>query len=137
MKKYIILSLLALSLMSFFTLDIGNLPELVKEKLQQYITKDAPEKIYIHTDKPYYSLGEDIWFTGYLVDGVTHTANPKSFVFYVELINEKDSIVAKKRLFTGDVTIPGDFKINQNWNQGTYKIRAYTNYMRNADPNYF
>lgn len=129
--------MLTLSLTSFIVLDFSELPELIKSKLEKYITEDAPEKIYIHTDKPYYSLGEDIWFTGYLVDGVTHTKNPKSFMFYVELINEKDSIVSKRRMFTVDVTMPGDFKIDEEWNPGTYKLRAYTNYMRNDDPDYF
>jgi hypothetical protein len=33
------------------------------------------EKIYLQTDKPYYSAGENIWYTAYLVDGMTLQSN--------------------------------------------------------------
>lgn len=137
MKKVTVLSLALVLLTAFTVYNENYFTDLVKEKLKEYITTDTPDKIYIHTDKPYYSLGEDIWFTAYLLNGVSHTANAKSFVLYVELINEKGSIAANKKLFTSSVTVPGDFKIDENWNEGTYTLRAYTNYMRNGNPNYF
>jgi len=31
-----------------------------------------PEKTYIHTDKPYYTTKDTIWFKNYLVNGITH-----------------------------------------------------------------
>jgi len=61
----------------------------------------------------------------------------KSKIIYVELINDKDSIVALKELYTNNVSVAGDFKINKNWKPGTYMLRAYTNYMRNNNPDYF
>jgi|GEM_PF-3502841 len=49
--------------------------------------KNIPqEKVYLHTDKPYYSAGEDIWFKTYLVNATTHLPYTKSRFVYVELI---------------------------------------------------
>lgn len=110
--------------------------EHVLEKLVDY-TNNYPEKVYIQTDKPYYTTGDDIWYTAYLVNGITHQKTDISRVVYVELINEQDSIIAKKQLYTNDISIAGDFKLKKHWNPGNYLLRAYTNYMRNDDSNYF
>ncbi|MEC3905398.1 TonB-dependent receptor plug domain-containing protein [Tamlana sp. 2201CG12-4] len=114
----------------------NNFRELVFEKLEKY-TNSFPEKIYVQTDKPYYSIGDDLWYTAYLVNGVTHQRSQKSRIVYVELIDEQDSIIAKKQLFTNDLSVAGDFKIKKNFKEGHYLLRAYTNYMRNNDSDYF
>jgi len=137
MKKALSYFLIFIVLTSYSVLNRDLFTALVDEKLKNYSENDWPEKIYIQTDKPYYSLDDNIWFTGYLVNGITHAKSSKSHVVYIELINDRDSIVGKKRLFTEDISFTGDFKINEDWEQGTYLLRAYTNYMRNGDPNYF
>ncbi|PKQ45537.1 hypothetical protein [Confluentibacter flavum] len=137
MKKAISYFLVFIVLTSFAVLNRGLFTDLVDENLKNYSENDWPEKIYVQIDKPYYSLDDNIWFTGYLVNGITHAKSSKSHVVYVELINGRDSIVGKKRLFTEDISFTGDFKINEDWEQGSYLLRAYTNYMRNGDPNYF
>ena len=114
----------------------NNFRELVLEKLNAYST-DYPEKVYVQTDKPYYATGEDIWYTAYLVNGMDHKRSDKSQVVYVELINEQDSVLIKKQLYTNDISVAGDFKIKKGWKPGNYLIRAYTNYMRNKDTDYF
>lgn len=134
MIKKIVLFISLFALLSFAL--INNFRELVIEKLANY-TDNYPEKIYIQTDKPYYTTGDDIWFTAYLVNGITHKKSEKSRVIYVELINEQDSIVLKKQLFTKDLSAAGDFKIREYWKSGNYSLRAYTNYMRNNETDYF
>lgn len=134
MTKKISFLILTTCLLSFAL--VSNFSELVVKKLDDY-AKEHPEKVYIQTDKPYYVTGDDIWFTSYLVNGITHTKSEKSRVIYVELINEQDSIVSKKRLYTEDITAAGDFKIEKNWKPGNYILRAYTNYMRNESDDYF
>ncbi len=100
MKKTLSFSFLFVLLASFTVLTKHEILEKIHNKLDLYFTENFPEKIYIHTDKPYYSLDESIWFTGYMVNGITHTKSSKSAVFYVELINEKDSIVSKKKFYS-------------------------------------
>ena len=137
MKKVLSFCALCLILTSFVVFNKNNFTDLVQEKLQNYNTQEWPEKVYVHTDKPYYSLDEKIWFTAYLVNGITHTISTKSSVLYVELINDKDSILDKKKLFINDISAAGDFKIGKDWKEGNYLLRGLTNYMRNSDPDYF
>ncbi len=137
MKKIIIFSILSLIFVSFAVFTKSHFSDLVDEKLKNYAKENTPEKIYIHTDKPYYSLDESIWYSGYLVNGITHKKSSKSWILYVELIDDNDSIVAKKKLFTNNISASGDFKIGKNWKTGNYLMRAFTNYMRNHNPDYF
>lgn len=134
MIKKIILIITAVILLSFTA--INNFRELVLNKITKY-SDNYPEKIYIQTDKPYYSIGDDIWYTVYLVNGISHKRTDKSRVIYVELINEQDSIISKNQLYTNDISVAGDFKIQKNLNSGNYMIRGYTNYMRNQNSDFF
>ena len=45
------------------------------------------EKLYLMTDKPYYSAGETIFFSGYLVHATLLTRNSSSMFVYAELIS--------------------------------------------------
>lgn len=137
MKKGFTYGVLVLILSSFNILKTNNLSDLVKNKLQNYSDVEWPEKVYIQTDKSFYTSNDSIWFTAYLVNGITHLKSTKSKVLYVELITDKDSIISKRKLYINDVSAKGDFKIGQDWKEGKYVLRAYTNYMRNSDSDYF
>ncbi len=134
MIKKLAIFITLLTLISFTV--FNNFRELVIQKLDAYIN-DYPEKVYVQTDKPYYTTGDDIWYTAYLLNGITHQKSEKSRVLYVELINEQDSILSKKQLYVNDVSVAGDFKIDKTWRPGNYILRAYTNYMRNKNADYF
>ncbi|MGB2128722.1 MAG: TonB-dependent receptor [Flavicella sp.] len=137
MKRSLVLLFFCIVTLSFTLYVEGDFITKVRQKLLAYESENFPEKIYIQTDKPYYSLDEDIWFSSYLVNGINHSASTKSKILYVELINENDSIVSKKKLYTHHMSAAGDFKISKDWNEGDYLIRAYTNAMRNEDASLF
>ena len=130
MIKKISLGIFTLFLVSF--IPINDFKNLVLSKLNSY-SDNYPEKVYVQTDKPYYTLGEDLWFSAYLLNGIDHKRSNKSRVIHIELINEKDSIVSQRLLYTDDISVAGDFKIDKGWQEGTYILRAYTNYMRNQN----
>ncbi|MDO6761363.1 hypothetical protein Q4566_14215 [Tamlana sp. 2_MG-2023] len=134
MIKKLIVGLTLSTLLSFVA--VNHFKALVLKKLNRYTSEEYPEKIYVQTDKPYYALGEDIWYTAYLVNGVTHKKSEKSRIIYTELINEQDSIVSRRELFVDHIGVAGDFKIEKNFKPGKYILRAYTNYMRNLDESY-
>lgn len=134
MAKKIALCVTAIILLSFTI--TNNFRDLVQEKLSNYID-NYPEKIFVQTDKPYYTVGDDIWYAAYLANGINHKKSNKSNIIYVELINDKDSIVSQKRLYTNDISAAGDFEIKKEWKPGNYILRAYTNYMRNRSSDYF
>lgn len=136
-KKTLLYLIIFSSIVSFTNYGKVSVSDLITEKLQNYAESDWPEKVYVHTDKPYYSVGDDIWFSGYLVNGITHSKSTKSWVVHVELIDANDSIVSSRKLFTDNIGFSGDFKIAEDWREGAYLLRAYTNYMRNGSPEYF
>jgi len=104
---------------------------------QKLAASHPAEKVYLHLDKPHYAIGDTIWFKAYTVIGEEHKLSALSGVLYAELINQKDSVVKR-------ITLPliagaawGDFTIARSNKPGSYHIRAYTNWMRNAGPGCF
>ena len=95
------------------------------------------EKIYLHTDKPYYISGERIWFRAHLVDAATHVPVSISRYVYVELINPPDSVVARIKIREEEGTYHGWLLIPDSIPESDYTLRAYTTFMRSQDENYF
>ncbi len=97
---------------------------------------NSREKIYIHTDRSAYIAGEDIWFKTYLVDAFSHKPDTKSKIVYVELIDPGNKVAFSKtvKIVGGGA---GDFKLPVDLKKGSYTLRAYTNYMRNFDTEWF
>ncbi|MGY5353953.1 hypothetical protein [Wenyingzhuangia sp. IMCC45467] len=137
MKKIFLITTLIFSVLSFTIYIQTNFSEIIQHKLEDYNQNKTPEKVYIHTDKPFYALDDDIWFTAYLVNGITHQKTEKSKILHVELINPKDSIVAHRKLYVNEISVAGDIKIESYWQPGQYLLRGYTQYMRNQDEGYF
>lgn len=105
----------------------------IKAILTDYGRNLAPEKTYLHTDKDLYTNGETIWFKTYLVDGISHDRSDRSKVVYVELVNDRDSVVAERKLFVDAIGASGDILLNENIAQGEYTLRSYTKYMLNEE----
>jgi hypothetical protein len=136
-KKILPIISISFLCLAFSFSDTSGLKILILNRLNEYVTEKYPEKIYIQTDKPYYTAGENIWFDAYLVNGVTHRMSNKSNVIYVELINKNDSIISERMLYTKSVSVKGDFQLPADLKEGNYLLRAYTNYMRNQSRSYF
>jgi len=95
------------------------------------------EKVYLQLDKPYYAVGDDIWFKAYVTLGGKHELSGLSGVLNVELIDGRDSIIRHIKLPLHSGVAWGDFSLVDTLDEGNYRIRAYTNYMRNAGEDYF
>lgn len=137
MKKILLLLFIPFLCIAFSFSEGSGLKILILNRLNEYTSEKYPEKIYIQTDRPYYTAGETIWFNTFLVNGVTHIKSEKSKIIYVELINEQNEIVSDLKLFTETLSVNGDFKLPVDLQEGTYLLRAFTNYMRNQPRDYF
>ncbi|MCL3781116.1 hypothetical protein EMN47_12070 [Prolixibacteraceae bacterium JC049] len=92
------------------------------------------EKVHLHLDRRIFSPGEDLWYSAYLVDGTFHHLTSTSNNLHVELIAPDGSIVLSQVALIYNGTGHGDFKLDNNSiKDGIYRIRAYTNHMRNFD----
>lgn len=95
------------------------------------------EKVYLHFDKSYYVSSDTIWYKAYIVEAKTNQPNVLSKILYVDLINPLNKIISTRVLKIEKGGAAGDFQLPTNLISGNYTIRAYTNYMRNFNEDYF
>ncbi|WP_419802463.1 TonB-dependent receptor plug domain-containing protein [Mucilaginibacter sp.] len=106
-------------------------------QLQKFTDNYPIEKVHIQLDKPYYAIGDQIYFKAYTTIGGKHRPSGLSKILYVELINDKDSIKQSLRLpLTAGISW-GSFPLTDTLQEGNYRIRAYTQWMRNFSEDYF
>lgn len=133
-------------LLSFFSLilsqhvfaqrDTMSLTTIV-QKTQKYAYQYPVEKVYLQFDKPYYAVGDTIWFKAYVTAGL-HTPTPLSKVVYVDMFDKRDSLVATLKLPVNNGIAWGDILLPKfTFKEGNYHIFAYTKWMRNFDGAYF
>lgn len=101
-------------------------------KAQMYNLQFPQEKIYLHLDRPSYWANDDIWFKAYLKNSPIPDCN-----LYVELLNSSGTVLQKKMYWAQTGLAYGDFHLEDTISSGVYQIRAYTNWMRNFDGNWF
>jgi len=103
------------------------------------VLNDYPqERIYLHFDKPYYAVADTVWFKAYVTENQNFLSG-LSKVIYVDVINQRDSLIETLKLPVNGGIANGSFPLDQiNYKQGNYHIRAYTMWMLNFDsPAYF
>jgi len=95
------------------------------------------EKVYLHFDKPYYAVGDTIWFKAYLtIDH--HQPSPLSKIIYVDVLGPRDSLVQSLKLQVKNSVAWNSIILSQyTYKKGNYRVVAYTNWMNNAGPGYF
>ena len=133
----ILIPLLVLLSMSSFAQNDSTFFSHVGGSLSKWQHTNPTEKVYLHLDKPYYAAGDDIWFKAYVTSGNKHELSSISGILNVELINYSDSIIQYIKLPLINGLTWGDFKLPDSLKAGNYRIRAYTNWMRNAGIEYF
>jgi len=95
------------------------------------------EKVYLHIDRDRYSPDDDIWFKAYLIDASEGFLTENSKNLHVELISPGLKIIDSRIVSLNGGLGNGDFKIPKDIKSGQYRIRAYTNYMRNFSDSLF
>jgi TonB-dependent SusC/RagA subfamily outer membrane receptor len=138
MKKYVILLFFVIAsiLVLGFVRDDEPLKKIIQQ-IEKYRLQYPQEKIHLHMDKPYYAIGDNIWFKAYVVTAEKNELSDLSKILYVELINDKDSVKQSLALPLEMGLAWGDFSLTDSLKEGNYRIRAYTNWMRNFDEEYF
>lgn len=109
----------------------------VKEKINRYNTTILQEKIYVHTDKSFYTSGELVWFKLYAFDGHTNQPSHTSQVAYAEILDAANKPVGRAKLEMNDKGGQGSFQLPVGLNTGHYTLRAYTQAMKNLGPDRF
>ena len=89
------------------------------------------EKVYLHVDRDSYYAGDNIWFKAYLIDASDCLLTDHSSNLHVELISPFSKTISNRIIRLEGGLGNGDFRLSDDIKSGRYKIRAYTNYMRN------
>lgn len=102
------------------------------------LNMDFPlEKVYAHFDKPYYAVGDTAWFKVYLTT-IQNIPSPLSKIVYLDVITSRDSLVETLKLPVHNSVATGSISISHlNFEQGNYRVRAYTRWMLNFSQAYF
>ncbi|UFH52202.1 hypothetical protein [Spirosoma sp. KNUC1025] len=133
--KYVFAVLLLVSNVSAFG-QASSTSALV-QPFDTYRRQVLQEKLFVHTDQGFYLTGETMWFKVYYVDGSLHRPIDLSKVAYLELLDKEGKPVLQTkvslRLNGGD----GTLFLPSSVNSGTYRLRAYTNWMKNFSADYF
>jgi len=108
-------------------------------KIKTTITDRIIEKAYLHFDRPYpyYVAGDVMYFKAYVTMGELHQLSTISGILHVDLIGNNNVLLQTKSILLSSGLGWGDFTLPDTLQKGTYRIRAYTNYMRNGDHAYF
>ena len=105
--------------------------------ISTYNTAYTPDKIFIQTDKQNYNKEDTIWFKAYVFDAASLSASNKSALIYIEIEDANNRVVNRNSVLitlgVGWGSIP---LVDNRFPEGTYTLRAYTNWMRNFDEHY-
>lgn len=123
--------LLILALLSqFSTLFAQDL----KQNFQLFTEYYSPEKLYLHTDKHTYLVGDTIWIKGYLENSSYVSKLEESNFIYAELY--ADTLINRVKIKRINGVFSGYITTTQKMEPRKYILRAYTTWMLNRDNNY-
>jgi hypothetical protein len=103
------------------------------------ILKNYPaEKLYLQFDKPYYAVGDTIWFKAYLFHAPTLALSAKSGLLHIDITTDSGKIVKQYLMPVKNGLSWGNMGIDAaTFKPGNYSLHAYTNWMRNFGEDIF
>lgn len=98
----------------------------VVENYMTYVHRIPHEKVYVHTDKNIYTVGENVWFRVHGVHALMNVPRIPSCFVYVELVDNRDSLVQRVKVGMRDTCFYGQLTLADDLLTGEYCLRAYT-----------
>jgi hypothetical protein len=99
------------------------------------IRKQGKPRALLVTDKSIFKAGETIWFRGFLVNSVSQKIVSQSKYLFVDLVNEKDSVITAVILDAANLQLNSRIVLTDAVSEGNYWLRAYTRHMAEGDSN--
>ena len=89
------------------------------------------ERVFLHFNTNILFTGERFFYSVYCQDAKADNFSELSQVAYIELVSENGTSVAKQKVRLDRGRGYGDFFISEEQRTGSYKLLAYTNWMKN------
>lgn len=122
-------------LFSLFLIAFG-LNLLYSQQESPFSKTTIAEKIYLQLDSDIYSVNETIWFKAVVSTAVQNEPSHISGVLYVELINQEEEVLERKLIRLDKGIGDGFFDLGTTFTEGTYLVRAYTEWNKNFDSDF-
>ena len=135
MKKVIVL--LGIILLGYAFNEFSPFEKKLITNFTAQIRELQQEKVYLHTDKSVYTVGDKLWFRAYQVHAAAVFPMVYSHYIYVDLIDRRDSVIQRVKVAERDSCFFGQIEIPKDLQQGDYALRAFTYYMQNGGEDYF
>jgi hypothetical protein len=131
MRTNSIIQLSAFLLLSVAATAQPNPLAYVQTRVDQDQSATFQEKIFAHTDKTFYLAGEILWVKLYCVDAATHKPLDLSKLAYVEVLGPDNKPALQGKIALDKGHGEGSFSLPPSIHTGNYRLRAYTNWMKN------
>ena len=115
----------------------SQVAENLQKKFTDYTAKRLEEKVYVQTDKQFFVAGELIWLKLWVVDASLHRPLALSKVAYVDILDRDNRPVAEAKIELQAAEGKGSIYLPANLPSGNYKLRAYTNWMKNYAADFY
>lgn len=115
----------------------GQILREVQNSFKTFKENVVQDKLFVHTDKDVYLSGEIVWFKIYCVNADDHHLLNLSKVAYIELLDEHHQVITQAKVALKNGTGNGSVLIPVSITNGNYQFRAYTNWMKNAGPDFY
>lgn len=90
------------------------------------LRKNPGKKVFVDTDKWFYTAGETMWFKVYCLDAVSLRPGHFGKNLFLDLVNDRDSVVSQVLLNAQDNKTSGNLVLPSYLKEGYYWMRAYT-----------
>jgi len=107
--------------------------EKILSSMKRWVELAAPEKLYVLSDKDVYTVGETIWMSVWVVDGITHEPGTGSGIVHIDLVDMWGQSQVSRMFQTTVGRAAAQFELPVDLPSGEYQIRAYTRRMREYD----
>ncbi len=101
--------------------------------INYYTTGGIQEKLYVVTDKPFYSAGDKIYFSVFLVNSIYFNRTTDTKFIYVELIDATGNVVHRLRVMGSEGRFHNAIPLSTKTTAGKYTLRAYSKWQTNSD----
>jgi hypothetical protein len=132
-KIVLLATILLVSSASFCQDDLNTLAT----SFNRYFQHINQEKLFVQTDKSFYVAGEILWFKIYSADITSNKPLDISKVVYTEILDTTNKPVLQAKTGMSGGNGNGSFYLPLTLHSGNYKLRAYTNWMKNEGPDCF
>ncbi len=113
-----------------YTHGFAQQPTTVIDSLSGHLIKnirtDNKDRIILQTDRKVYAAGEKIWFNAFLIRKINNRLDTSSKNLFIDLVNDKDSVVSRAVLKVAKFNMNGALAINDTVYNGYYWLRCYT-----------